>query len=178
MTEANQLGRVHVITGPGKGKTTAAFGQAMRAAGHGIRVCIVQFMKTGETTGEAVAAKHIPEIELVQFGTGRFVDPRKVSADDIRCAKEALAHVRAVLSKHGCGLLIMDEVNVAVSFGLLEAKEVIELLDTRGEGVEVVLTGRNAPLEFIDYADYVSVIDSWKHPFDGRDGKSRKGIEW
>lgn len=178
MTEPKQLGKVHVITGPGKGKTTAAFGLAMRAAGHGIRVCIVQFMKTGETTGEAVAAKHIPGIELAQFGTGKFVDPKNVAADDIRCAKEALGHVRAVISKRECGLLILDEVNVAVSFGLLEAREVIDLLDKRGEQVEVVLTGRNAPLEFIDYADYVSVIDSWKHPFDDHGCKPRKGIEW
>lgn len=177
MSEPRQLGKVHVITGPGRGKTTAAFGLAMRAAGHGIRVCIVQFMKTGETTGEAIAVRNVPEIELVQFGTGMFVDPKKASGDDVDCARKALEHVRKILSDGRCGLLILDEINVAASFGLLEAKEVIALLESREKGVEVVLTGRNAPLEFIDYADYVSVIDSWKHPFD-QGGKPREGIEW
>lgn len=177
MSEPSQEGKVHVITGPGKGKTTAAFGLALRAAGHGIRVCIVQFMKTGESTGEAISVRRIPEIELVQFGTGRFVDPKKVSSEDIDCARKALEHARKALESGRCGLLILDEVNVAASFGLLQPKEVIELLGSRGKGVEVVLTGRNAPLEFIDYADYVSVIDSWKHPFD-KGAEPRKGIEW
>ncbi len=177
MSEPQALGKVHVITGPGKGKTTAAFGLALRAAGHGIRVCIVQFMKTGETTGEAISSRHIPEIALAQFGTGRFIDPRKVRPEDVKCAKDALEHARKVLSRRECGLLVLDEVNVAVAFGLLSAQEVIDLLEARGEGIEVLLTGRNAPLEFMDYADYASVIDSWKNPFD-KGARPRKGIEW
>jgi len=177
MTTPPTLGKVHVITGPGKGKTTAAFGLALRAAGHGIKVCIVQFMKTGETTGEAIAVRNVPGIELEQFGTGRFVNPKKISLEDIGCARDALAHVEKVLAGRACGLLILDEVNVAASFGLVEAADVLRMLRSRSEGVEVVLTGRNAPLEFIEYADYVSVIDSWKHPFE-KDGGPRKGVEW
>jgi len=178
MTSPLRLGKVHVITGPGKGKTTAAFGLALRAAGHGIRVCIVQFMKTGETTGEAIAVKRVPGIELAQFGTGRFVDPKNVSPEDTECARKALAHAREAVCGQKCGLLILDEVNIAASFGLLEPSEVLDLLEmTRDRGIEVVLTGRNAPLEFIEYADYVSVTDSWKHPFES-EGGPRKGIEW
>jgi len=177
MTDCIGLGKVHVITGPGKGKTTGAFGLALRASGHGVKVCIVQFMKTGETTGEAKAASALPGVRISQFGTGRFVDPKRVTEEDIKCAKEALEHARVVLARRECALLILDEVNVAVSFGLLGAEEVLDLLETRGEGGEVVLTGRNAPLEFIDFADYVSVIDSWKHPFD-RGDEPRKGVEW
>jgi len=177
MSDSEHLGKVHVITGPGKGKTTAAFGQALRASGHGVKVCIVQFMKTGETTGEVRAAKQLPGVQVFQFGTGRFIDPKKVTDGDVKCAKDALERVRSLLARRECGLLILDEVNVAVSFGLLEAGEVMDVLEVRGGDVEVVLTGRNAPLEFIDYADYVSVIDSWKHPFDQGD-KSRKGVEW
>lgn len=177
MAGPKQLGRVHVITGPGKGKTTAAFGLALRAAGHGIKVCIVQFMKTGETTGEVVAIRSVPGVELAQFGTGKFVDPKRPSADDIECARKAMEHTRKILAEGRCGLLVLDEANMAASFGLVMPDEVVRLLESRGEGVEVILTGRNAPVEFIDYADYVSVIDSWKHPFD-EGAKPRKGIEW
>lgn len=177
MTDRERPGRVHVITGPGKGKTTAAFGQALRAAGQGMKVCIVQLMKAGETTGEVKAARQVPGIHVLQFGTGKFVDPKSPSEEDIRCAKDALERVRAILSGRECGLLVLDEVNIAVSFGLLGGREVLDVLEARGEGVEVVLTGRNAPIEFIDYADYVSVIDSWKHPFD-EGVEPRKGIEW
>jgi len=177
MTDQGGLGKVHVITGPGKGKTTAAFGLALRASGHGAKVCIVQFMKTGETTGEVKAARHVPGITVIQFGTGGFVEHGKATDEDVKLAREALEHARGVLARRECGMLILDEVNVAVSFGLLGVREVLEVIEKRGEGVEVVLTGRNAPIEFIDLADYVSVIDSWKHPFDGGEGP-RKGVEW
>jgi len=166
-----------VITGPGKGKTTAAFGLAMRAAGHGLKVCIVQFMKTGEITGEVIAAEQFKKIRVAQFGTGRFIGGNTVTDEDIRSAKKALKHAFGQATKGKCDLLIMDEVNVAVFFGLIAPKDVIDVLESRSEGVEVVLTGRNAPDEFIQYADYVSFIDTIKHPFEkGETG--RKGIEW
>jgi cob(I)alamin adenosyltransferase len=166
-----------VITGPGKGKTTSAFGVAMRAAGHGLKVCIVQFLKTGGSTGEVVSSRRILEINVKQFGTGKFVDPNNLSEDDKKRAKDALEYAKSVIAKGGCGVLILDEVNVAVSFGLVDPKEVINMLRSRGEGMEVVLTGRNAPREFIEHADYVSVIESVKHPFD-KGAKPRKGVEW
>lgn len=176
MSTPEGLGKVHVITGPGKGKTTAAFGLAMRAAGHGLAVCIIQFMKTGETTGETVAAKRVPGIEVRQFGTGKFLDQKKPSVEDRRMAHEALQYARTKL-EGGCEMVILDEVNTAVSFGLISKFDVLKAVKSRKEGVEVVLTGRDAPLEFIEYADYVSVIDSWKHPFD--EGlRARKGVEW
>jgi len=166
-----------VITGPGKGKTTSAFGVAMRAAGHGLKVCIVQFLKTGGSTGEVVSSRRILEINVKQFGTGKFVDPNNLSEDDKKRAKDALEYAKSVIAKGGCGVLILDEVNVAASFGLVDPKEVINMLRSRGEGMEVVLTGRNAPREFIEHADYVSVIENVKHPFD-KGAKPRKGVEW
>lgn len=172
-----QLGKVHVMTGPGKGKTTSAFGVAMRAAGHGVKVCIVQFLKTGWSTGEVVASRRILEINVKQFGTGKFIDPNRPAEDDKKRAKDALEYAKSVIAKGGCGILILDEVNVAVSFGLVNAKEVVDMLKSRGEGMEVVLTGRNAPREFLEYADYVSVIENAKHPFD-KGTKPRKGVEW
>lgn len=171
------LGRVHVITGPGKGKTTSAFGLAMRAAGHGLRVCIVQFMKTGEVTGEVAAAEQLRNVCVAQFGTGRFVGSSEISEEDRRSARKGIAHARKQAADGRCDLLILDEINVAVFFGLVTAQEVIDLLEARPEGVEAVLTGRNAPDEFIEYADYVSHIDTVKHPFD-KGLSARKGVEW
>ena len=177
MTDINELGKIHVITGPGKGKTTAAFGLAMRASGHGLRVCVVQFMKTGETTGEAIAAKRLKNIEVAQFGTGRFVNPRRVTKADLASAQEAMGYLKRRVARGGCDILILDEVNVAVSLGLVRAEEVLKVLRSRGEGVEVVLTGRNAPKAFVECADYVSIIDSKKHPHAGGLGP-RAGVEW
>jgi cob(I)alamin adenosyltransferase len=112
-----------------------------------------------------------------QFGTGRFVDLKNPSAEDRRTANEALEFVRGRLKDGDCQMVVLDEVSTAVSFGLIAGSEVLQAVKTRREGVEVVMTGRDAPLEFIEYADYVSVIDSWKHPFD--EGlKARKGVEW
>jgi len=171
------LGKVHVVTGPGKGKTTAAFGLALRAAGHGLRVCIVQFMKSGMTTGEVLAVERVPNIQVYQYGTGRFVDPKKLTQGDRRCAKDAMARVRELLEKGSCDVLIMDEVNLASSFGLLDSEDVVAMLKSRKPGIEVVLTGRSAPKEFVDYADYVSYIDDRKHPF--KEGEqAREGVEW
>lgn len=177
MTKTKELGKIHVITGPGKGKTTAAFGLAMRASGHGLRVCIIQFMKTGETTGEAIAAKRLKDIEVAQFGTGMFVDPKRVTKADRACAREAMDYLKRQVARGNCDILILDEVNVAVSFGLVRADEILKILRSVGEGIEVVLTGRNAPKEFIECADYVSIIDSKKHPHS--EGLSpREGVEW
>lgn len=177
MADINELGKIHVITGPGKGKTTAAFGLAMRASGHGLRVCIVQFMKTGETTGEAIAAKRLKNIEIAQFGTGKFVNPKRVTKADRACAREAMDYLKRQIAKGGCDILILDEVNVAVSFGLVRAVEILKMIRSRCDGIEVVLTGRNAPKEFIDCADYVSMIDSKKHPNSEGLGP-REGVEW
>jgi cob(I)alamin adenosyltransferase len=177
VTGINELGKIHVITGPGKGKTTAAFGLAMRASGHGLRVCIIQFMKTGGTTGEAIAAKRLKNIEVVQFGTGKFVNPKRVTKADRAYARAAIAHLNRRVAGGGCDMLILDEVNVAVTFGLVKAEEILKILRSRKEGIEVVLTGRDAPKEFIECADYVSIIDSRKHPHS--EGLSpREGVEW
>lgn len=177
MSGSEGLGKVHVITGAGKGKTTAAFGLAMRAAGHGLRVCVIQFLKTGETTGEVLYARKAGGMEIVQFGTGWFVDPKHVTVEDQSCARDALSFAGERLKKEECDLLVLDEVNVAVSFGLLSSEEVLSMLRSRSEGIEVVLTGRNAPIEFVEYADYVSIIESRKNPFD-EGHAARKGIEW
>jgi len=171
------LGKVHVVTGPGKGKTTAAFGLAMRAAGHNLNVCIIQFMKTGQTTGEVIAANRLRGVHVVQFGTGRWIDVRNITDDDRAAAASAIARAEEVLSGKDCDMVILDEINVAISFGLVNLKDIMGLLKSRRKGIEVVLTGRNAAKELIDYADYVSVVENTKNPYD-RGAPARKGIEW
>ena len=177
MTNAKELGKLHVITGLGKGKTTAAFGLAMRASGHGLRVCIIQFMKTGETTGEALAAKRLKNIEIAQFGTGNFVNPKRVTKADMAPALEAMDYLKRRVARGGFDILILDEVNVAASLGLVKPEEVLKIVQSRGKGIEVVLTGRDAPDEFIKAADYVSVIANRKHPY-SKGLRPREGVEW
>lgn len=174
---SNELGKVHVLTGPGKGKTTAAFGLAMRAAGHGLKVCIIQFMKAGETTGEVISARRGSGIDVLQFGTGRFMDSKNVSAEDRQRAREGFERAKAALSEGRYHMVVLDEINTAVSFGLLSVDEVIDALKSRKKGVEVVLTGRDAPPAFVELADYVSVVESRKHPFE-EGTRARKGVEW
>jgi len=177
MPESEELGKIHVITGPGKGKTTAAFGLAMRAAGHGLKVCVIQFMKSGETTGELLAAWRLGGIDVWQFGTGRFVNPKSVTQEDKGMAEKALKFAEESMVKGGFAMMILDEVNVACAYHLIPTREVIEILKARRSGIEIVLTGRDAPKEFIEVADYVSVIENKKHPHEKGLG-ARMGIEY
>ena len=177
MTSGDGPGRVHVVTGPGKGKTTAAFGLAMRAAGHGLRVCVIQFMKSGGTTGELLAAERLGNIEVLQFGADGFVRPGSPAEEHVSAAEGALVEARGRMSSGSYHLVVLDEVNVAVSVGLLSADAVLEAVRARSPGTEVVLTGRDAPKAFMDMADYVSVIEKAKHPFD-QGIEARKGVEW
>jgi cob(I)alamin adenosyltransferase len=171
-----ELGLMHVYTGEGKGKTTAAFGLALRAWGRGLRVCVVQFMKCGETYGEVVAVRKLKGLDLFQYGTGKWVDKGKLAPEDARLAKKALAKARSALTSGEYDLVILDEVNIATDFGLLSSEEVLDVLRSRKK-VEVVLTGRYAPKEFIKEADLVTEMKALKHPYDsGID--ARPGVEY
>ncbi len=170
-------GLVHVYTGDGKGKTTAAFGLAMRAVGRGWRVLVIQFLK-GRESGEVLAAKRLaPELVVKRFGSETFVSPTSPSEEDVRLAQEGLREAEEALTSGRYDLVILDEVNVAVSMGLLSEEEVINAVERRAKGVEVVLTGRNAPQSFIDLADYVTEFVEVKHPF--KQGlPAREGVEF
>jgi cob(I)alamin adenosyltransferase len=132
---------------------------------------------SSDLTGEVLSARKLEGLKVEQFGTGEFVDPDNPPDDDRRAAAAAMERAGAAVERGECELLILDEINLAVSFGLVSAPEVLKLLRGRRKGIEVVLTGRNAPIEFIEYADYVSIIESKKHPFD-KGLEARKGIEW
>lgn len=172
-----ERGLVQVYTGDGKGKTTAALGLALRAAGHGLRVCIVQFMKGWPDYGELAALRHQPNISLVQFGRPNFVDRRNPHTEDVRLAQQALQYSLDVLREGHYDVLILDEINVALDFGLISLDQVLSLLDGRPLQVELVLTGRGAHPQVIERADLVTDMREVKHPY-AKGVAARKGIEY
>ncbi len=171
------LGLIHVYTGAGKGKTTCAFGLALRAWGCGKRVCIIQFLKKGEKYGEVVAVDRLEGIDLHQYGSGRFVFNKQLRQEDVEAAEKGLVHAKDVLSSGDHDLVILDEMNIATDFGVLDVSKVIEALDSRADGVEVVLTGQNAHPAIVEKADYVTEMRKVKHPYD-EGVMARKGIEF
>lgn len=173
----SELGLMHVYTGEGKGKTTAALGLAMRAWGHGLRVCIIQFMKVGEDYGEIVALRKMEGIDVMQFGSDHLVTMETVRQEDRDLATRALEYARSVLCCADYDVVILDEINVAMFFELVGAEDVIDVVRSRREGTEVVLTGRNAPKAVLDEADLITRMVAEKHPYD--EGViARKGVEY
>ena len=171
-----ERGLVQVYTGKGKGKTTAALGLALRAAGHGLRVHIVQFLKGWPDRGELRSIERLPGVTLREFGRQGFVDPRHPQPADYELAGQALAEARAALAGD-VDLLILDEANVALLFGLVSLEDVLALLDARPAHVEVVLTGQGAPQGLIERADLVTEMSLVKHPYDAG-VPARRGIDY
>ncbi|MBC7335211.1 MAG: cob(I)yrinic acid a,c-diamide adenosyltransferase [Clostridia bacterium] len=172
-----RLGLVQVYTGDGKGKSTAAFGLALRAWGHGLRVVLVQFLKVPHA-GEHRAFAHLaPLVEMRTFGREGFLRPGRVTGEDRRLALAALEYAGEVMLEGRADLLILDEINVALHLGVLELEEVLKLLELRPHTMEVVLTGRGAPAEIIAYADLVTEMREIKHPYHSGIG-ARRGIEY
>lgn len=171
------LGCLHVYTGDGKGKTTAALGLGMRAAGHGLRVMMVQFMKGQINYGELESAKRIPGFEIRQFGRAEFVDRKNPAQVDVGLAKEGLKFAKSVLEEGSADLLILDELNTAIDWGLVPLSEVVDMLCARPEGMEIVVTGRYATREIIQMADLVTEMREVKHPFQ-KGILGREGVEF
>ena len=169
-------GLIQVYTGDGKGKTTAAFGLAMRAAGRGLSVLIIQFMKGRSECGEIISAKRLPGIHIEQFGTEDLIDADKISEKDRRLALKGLERAKKAMREEEADLLILDEINVAVHFGLLNVEQVLGLFDARPSGMELVLTGIYAKPAIIRRADYVTEMKARKHPFKSGQ-EARDGIE-
>jgi cob(I)alamin adenosyltransferase len=171
-----EKGYVQVYTGNGKGKTTAALGLAMRAAGAGLRTYIGQFMK-GQHYSELDAARKLaPQIEIEQYGQPDFCVPGKVLPVDIGLAREGLEKIRAALAGGVYDIVVMDEVCTALYFKLLDVNDILAVINDKPKRVELVLTGRYAPDEIIAAADLVTEMKEVKHYF-LNDVKSRKGIE-
>jgi cob(I)alamin adenosyltransferase len=171
-----EKGLVHVYTGKGKGKTTAAIGLGVRAAGDNLNVYMIQFMK-GRRYSEIDALEKIPNFTVVQFGRDKFVSKSNPEQIDIDLAREGFRHAKEIVEKGEHDLVILDEINVAVDFNLIPLEDVLGLIREKPEKVELVFTGRYAPKEIVKEADVVSEILEIKHPY-SKGVKSRKGIDW
>ena len=180
MKEKGKRGFVIVYTGDGKGKTTAAIGMAMRAIGRGWKVLMVQFMKGTWHYAELDTAKRLaPDFEIAPMGKGfyKILDDHYTDAEHRAAARGALQFARVKMMSGKYDLLILDEVNNAVSAGLLPLAEVLQLLDAKPADCSIVLTGRGAPPELIDRADLVTEMRDIKHPYQ-KGIFAQKGIDF
>ena len=170
-----EKGYIHIYTGNGKGKTTAAFGLAIRAALSGKKVFIGQFVKDMKYN-ETKIEKYLDNIEIKQLGRGCFIyeNPEDI---DKEIAKKGLNECGKLLSSGEYDLIILDEINIALYYKLFEVSDVIEVLNNRSEKTEVVLTGRYAPKELIEMADLVTEMVEVKHYYT-QGILSRSGIDF
>ena len=173
-------GLVIVYTGNGKGKTTAALGMALRAAGYNHRVCIIQYIKGSWPYGEMESIKRLePEVELVIVGKGfvGIIDDKSPREDHEKIAQEAIKVSKEKIRSGNYNIVILDEVNYAVNLGLIDVNDVLDLIKSKPEKLNLVLTGNHAKEEIIDAADLVTEMKEIKHPF--KSGiKAKKGIDF
>lgn len=175
--EKYRKGLVQVYTGNGKGKTTAAFGQALRAVGQGYRVCVIQFMK-GRKYGEFLAAeRHLPNLIIHLAGLDSFVMRENPAPLDIELARRGLDLARQATASGDYDMVILDEINVAADFGLIPLDDVIALIKNKPVSLDLILTGRYAPPEIVAIADTVSEIREVRHHYNAG-VKERAGIEY
>jgi len=168
-------GRVQVYTGDGKGKTTAAFGLALRAAGRGLKVFVAQFAK-GRESGEVLAAERFADLITVsRFGKNTFIrgEPDHRDRDE---AQRGMRIVRDILAEGAYPLVILDEINIATHYGLVSVEDLLDAIERRARNVEVVLTGRNADPRVLAVADLVTDMRAVKHYFT-QETPAREGIE-
>jgi cob(I)alamin adenosyltransferase len=170
-------GLIMVFTGDGKGKTTAALGQALRALGHGKKVLVVQFMK-GRKYGEVLCAEQcLPNLTFKLCGLDSFVMRGNPAPVDVELAREGFNLGKTAIQSGDFDLVILDELNIAIDFGLIPLQDVVDALKAKAQKVDVILTGRYAPKEIIDLADTVSEVKEIKHHY-SQGIKERAGIEF
>jgi cob(I)alamin adenosyltransferase len=170
-----ECARVQVYTGDGKGKTTAALGLALRAAGAGMKVYFAQFIKHGRFSEMAALERYADRVTVRQFGRGRFIRDDATDAEVI-AAREGLAAVRAAIRSGEYGVIVLDEACAAIQCGLLSVQDILALIAGAHPRVEMVITGRDAPAELVDRADLVTEMKEVKHYY--RQGvMARDGIE-
>ncbi|QGG48297.1 cob(I)yrinic acid a,c-diamide adenosyltransferase [Heliorestis convoluta] len=190
-------GLVQVYTGTGKGKTTAALGQAYRAIGHGFQVCFIQFLKGSSYAGELFTSQRLqPHIDFYQFGRGCpfsslirsglrqcngcgecFYKDNQKKEENRELATMAMQFTKEVLKKDKYDLLVLDEISNALRYDFIDPAEIVTLIHNKPCHVELILTGRGLPAEILEVADLVSEIKAIKHPLQ-KGIKSRRGIEY
>ncbi len=179
MPAARSLGKglVQVFTGEGRGKTSAAIGTVLRALGNDLKVFIVAFMKAGRPSGEWNMLAEMPNVTVMRFGGRGFADPAHPSREDREQAELALAAARDAMLGGKHDVIVLDEVNVAAAWKLIDLADVIHLIEDRPQNVELILTGRGADKEIVRIADQVTEMLNIKHPYDEGTG-ARKGIDY
>lgn len=169
-------GCVQIYTGNGKGKTTAALGLCLRAVGRGLKVCFFQFIKGGGPYGEQLAAEKLaPLFTIIQTGQPGWVNTNDISADRA-AAQAALLQAREIVSSGAYDLVVLDELNGALGFGLVDLEQVLELIALRPPAMELVITGRNAHPQVVEVADLVTEMREIKHYYQAGI-PARTGIE-
>ena len=178
MPQQLDKGLVSIFTGDGKGKTTAAIGTVVRAAGHGLCSFIVFFLKgRSYVHGEMKVLSEMPGVTMADFGQEDWVDKEAVSAENIRQARLALSAAREAMLGGNYDIIVLDEVNVALDYGLLELDELVNFIEDKPPKVELILTGRNANPRLVQMADLVTEMLMIKHPYT-RGIEARRGIDY
>jgi cob(I)alamin adenosyltransferase len=168
-------GYVQIYTGDGKGKTTAALGLALRAAGAGKKVFMAQFIKSGEYSEIKALERFSDLITVKQYGLGRFIK-NSPSEKDRAMVQKGISEIKAVMASGDAAVIILDEINVALKLGLVKLKTLLHLMDLRPGHVELVLTGRGADPAILERADLITEMTCVRHYF-AKNVPARKGIE-
>lgn len=170
-------GFLQVYTGDGKGKTTCALGLALRAVGQGLKVFMIQFLKS-RATGEREAARRLaPDFTIENYGLPGFPSLADPDARTVETIRRAFERAREVIQSGAYDVVILDEVNLVLAYGIISLEEMFKLLETRPPHVEVVLTGRDAPPALLEAADLVTEMRPVKHYYEAGI-RARRGIEW
>ena len=175
--ESPDSGLIEIFTGNGKGKTSAALGVVFRALGHGMRVHIIYFMKGEYPYGERETLTLLPGVTFQSFGFTEFCDPANVTEPEKEQARKGLKAARQAIMGGEYDLVVLDEINVAVAWKLLDIDDVIRLIEEKPERIYLILTGRHADQRLIEMADLVTDMVEVKHPFH-QGIKARRGIDY
>lgn len=172
-----EKGLIQVYTGNGKGKTTAALGLALRAIGHGMKVLMIQFMKGNTRYGELESAKRLsPHFTIKQFGRETFISKSNPDPKDLELAQEGFSMAQKAIQAKEYDMVILDEINLAIDYGLIPVSDLLQLIDSKPDTLELILTGRNAKPEILERADLVTEMVERKHYF-AKGVSAREGIE-
>jgi len=175
-----EIGLIHVYTGDGKGKTTAALGQVLRSLGYGLKVYIVQFLKSKDDfSGEIDSLSQFSDnVKLVRYHQVHPIFDPDVNLEQLRSSvSEALDEARKAMLSGGYNIIVLDEINNAVADGFADIASIISFMKSKPDEVELILTGRKAAQEIVDLADYVTEMRCIKHPFE-KGISARRGIEF
>jgi len=176
----SESGLIIVYTGKGKGKTTAALGIALRAAGHNKKICMIQFIKGSWHYGEMISSKRLdPEFEMIAIGKGfvGIIDDKTPKEEHEKIANEAIKISANKIQSGNYDIVILDEVNYAINLGLVKMKDILNLIKSKPPVLDLVLTGNYAKDEIIELADLVTEMKEIKHPFQ-QGKKAKKGIDF